>query len=147
MRRFLVLGHEAHTSPDFSLEDIPGTSGRVDVLARCAASVFLLSHGIRMDVELYLVLCGPSRPPRTIRMAGAELRHLNPDENRRRCPASGDLNLQEYARNRRGSGGRPSTLKARQKNAFAAFFVSCLQSRLQAVDDFRHAVYRIKTGA
>jgi len=80
VRRFLVLGHEAHTSPDFSLEDIPGTSGRIDVLARCAASAFLLSHGIRMDVELYLVLCGPSRPPRTIRMAGAELRHLNPDE-------------------------------------------------------------------
>ncbi len=80
MHRFLVLGHEAHTSPDFSLDDVPGTSGRIDVLARCAASAFLLSHGIRMDVELYLVLCGPSRPPRTIRMVGAELRHLNPDE-------------------------------------------------------------------
>jgi len=80
VRRFLVLGHEAHTSPDFSLEDLPGTSGRIDVLARCAASAFLLSHGIRKDVELYLVMHGPSRPPRTIRMAGGELRHLNPDE-------------------------------------------------------------------
>ncbi len=80
VRRFVVLGHEAHTSPDFSLDDLPGTSGRIDVLARCAASAFLLSHGIRKDVELHLVLCGPSKPPRTIRMAGAELRHLNPDE-------------------------------------------------------------------
>ena len=80
MRRFIVIGHEAHTSPDFSLEDIPGTSGRIDVLARCAATSFLLSHGIRKDVELYLVLCGPSSPPKTIRMVGAELKYLNPDE-------------------------------------------------------------------
>jgi tRNA (pseudouridine54-N1)-methyltransferase len=80
VRRFIVLGHEAHTSPDFSLDDIPGTSGRIDVLARCATAAFLLSHGIRKDVELNLVLCGPPRPPRTIRMAGAELKHLNPDE-------------------------------------------------------------------
>jgi len=52
----------------------------MDVLARCAASAFLLSHGLRKDVELNLVLCGPPKPPRTVRMAGAELRHLNPDE-------------------------------------------------------------------
>ncbi len=80
MRRFVVLGHEAHTVPDFSLDDLPGTSGRIDVLARCVNSTFLLSHDIRKDVELYLVLEGPGRPPRTIRMVGAELRHLNPDE-------------------------------------------------------------------
>ena len=80
MRRFIVLGHEAHTSPDFSLDDIPGSSGRIDILARCATSAFLLSHGIRKDVELFLVLCGPPAKPRMIRMAGAELRHLNPDE-------------------------------------------------------------------
>lgn len=80
MRRFVILGHEAHTVPDFSLDDLPGTSGRIDVLTRCIASAFLVSHGIRKDVELYLVHSGPGRPPRTIRMVGFELRHLNPDE-------------------------------------------------------------------
>ena len=80
MRRFLVLGHEAHTAPDFSLEDIPGTSGRMDVMARCIGAAFLLSHGIRKDVELYLVLTGPPRPTRTMRLVGAELQHMNPDE-------------------------------------------------------------------
>jgi len=80
MRRFVVIGHEAHSSPDFSLDDLPGTSGRIDVLARCATAAFLVSHGIRKDVELHLVLTGPPQPPRTIRMAGEELRHLNPDE-------------------------------------------------------------------
>ena len=80
MRRFIVIGHEAHTAPDFSLEDLPGTSGRIDVLARCVASAFLLSHSIRKDAELHLVLNGPPRPPRTLRLIGAELRHVNPDE-------------------------------------------------------------------
>ncbi len=80
VRRFVILGHEAHTVPDFSLDDLPGTSGRIDILARCVTSAFLLSHDIRRDVELYLVLEGPGRPPKTIRMVGSELKHLNPDE-------------------------------------------------------------------
>lgn len=80
MRTFVVIGHEAHTAPDFSLDDLPGTSGRIDILARCAAAALLVSHGIRKDVEAHLVLNGPPQPPRTIRMVGGELRHLNPDE-------------------------------------------------------------------
>lgn len=80
MRRFVVLGHEAHTAPDYSLNDLPGTSGRIDVLVRCVTAAFLLSHGIRKDVELYLTLKGPPSPPRTIRFLGSEVRHLNPDE-------------------------------------------------------------------
>ena len=80
MRRFVVIGHEAHTSPDFLLDDLPGTSGRIDILARCANAALLTSHGIRKDVEIYLVLGGPPQPPRTIRISGEETRHLNPDE-------------------------------------------------------------------
>jgi tRNA (pseudouridine54-N1)-methyltransferase len=79
MRTFIVVGHRATTSPDFSLEDIPGTSGRLDILCRCINSAFVLSHGIRKDVCSYLVLGGRERP-KTLFFKGEELRHLNPDE-------------------------------------------------------------------
>ena len=80
MRRFLVVGHTAPTDPGFTLDDLPGGAGRLDVLCRCVNSAFLLSHGLRRDVELYLVLLGPPSPPVTLKLVGAELKYLNPDE-------------------------------------------------------------------
>lgn len=80
MRRFVVIGHKATTSPDFSLKDIPGTSGRLDVLLRCVRSALLVSHGLRQDVILYLVLLGGPDAPKTLRFRGAQLRNVNPDE-------------------------------------------------------------------
>lgn len=79
MRTFVVVGHKATTSPDFSLEDIPGTSGRLDILCRCINASFVLSHGIRKDVNVYLVLLG-GPAPKTLWLKGDELKHLNPDE-------------------------------------------------------------------
>ena len=79
MRTFVVVGHRATTSPDFSLEDIPGTSGRLDILCRCINAAFVLSHGIRKDVCVYLVLLG-GEISKTILLKGETLRHLNPDE-------------------------------------------------------------------
>jgi tRNA (pseudouridine54-N1)-methyltransferase len=76
MRQFVVLGHEAPTEPDFSLDDLAGGAGRIDVLCRCVNAAFLLSHGIREDVELFLVL----QDALTLRLAGSELKYLNPDE-------------------------------------------------------------------
>ena len=79
MRTFIVVGHKATTSPDFSLEDIPGTSGRLDILCRCINASFVLSHGIRKDVNVYLVLLG-RETPKTLWLKGDVLKHLNPDE-------------------------------------------------------------------
>lgn len=80
MRTFVVIGHRAVTAPNFSLDDVPGTSGRLDVLLRCVAASFMVSHGIRRDTEAYLLLLGPPDPPRTVWIQGERLRHLNPDE-------------------------------------------------------------------
>jgi len=80
VRRFVVVGHRAVTSGDFKLDDLCGSAGRLDVLLRCINSSFFLSHDIRRDVELNLVLLGPPTPPKTIRLVGSELRYLNPDE-------------------------------------------------------------------
>ncbi|MFB6227806.1 MAG: tRNA (pseudouridine(54)-N(1))-methyltransferase TrmY [Halobacteriales archaeon] len=76
MRQFVVLGHEAATSPDFDLDDLAGGAGRIDVLCRCVNAAFLLSHGIREAVELFLVL----QDTLTLRLVGSELRYLSPDE-------------------------------------------------------------------
>ena len=57
-RRFVVIGQSATASPDFSLVDIAGTSGRLDVLLRCLRAALLVSHGLRRDTVVYLVLLG-----------------------------------------------------------------------------------------
>lgn len=80
MRRFIIIGHKAATAADFKLDDLAGGAGRLDVLLRCINSAFFLSHDIRKDVEVMLVLQGPPGPARTIRLVGSELRYLNPDE-------------------------------------------------------------------
>ena len=80
MRRFIVVGHRAVTTGDFKLDDLAGSTGRLDVLLRCINSSFFLSHDIRRDVEIVLVLQGPPYPPKTLRLVGSELKYLNPDE-------------------------------------------------------------------
>ncbi len=80
MIRFVILGHRAHTTADFKLEDICGGAGRLDILTRCVNSAFFLSHDLRKDVELYLLMLGGEDAPKVIRFSGAEIRYLNPDE-------------------------------------------------------------------
>jgi len=75
MRQFVVVGHDAPTAPEFSLDDLPGAS-RLDVLCRCVNAAFFLSHAIREDARCLLVLDDAF----TLRFEGSELRRLNPDE-------------------------------------------------------------------
>ncbi len=80
MRNFIVVGNKAVTSPDFSLNGLPSSAGRLDILCRCVNSAFFLSHDIRRDVTLWLVLLGGPDPQVMIRFVGDRLKHLNPDE-------------------------------------------------------------------
>jgi len=80
MRYFVITGHKAVTTGDFKLDDIAGGAGRLDILVRCVNSAFFLSHDLRKDVEIYLVLEGGDDAPKTVIFKGAELRYLNPDE-------------------------------------------------------------------
>lgn len=75
MRQFLLFTHEATTDPDFSLDDLPG-AGRMDLIARSVTSAFLLSHDIRTDVNVRIVLGDAI----TVRLEGSELQGLHPDE-------------------------------------------------------------------
>lgn len=76
MRRVIVLGHELPTTPDFSLDDLPGSAGRLDVLCRCVTAGLLTSHGIRSNTEVIVVV----QDELVIRFAGDEVRRLQPDE-------------------------------------------------------------------
>jgi tRNA (pseudouridine54-N1)-methyltransferase len=80
MRRFIVIGQTATASPDFSLTNLPASSGRLDVLLRCLRAALLYSHGLRRDTVVYLVLLGGPRAPRTLRIDGADAQYVRPDE-------------------------------------------------------------------
>jgi tRNA (pseudouridine54-N1)-methyltransferase len=79
MRRFVLLGQTATALPDFSLDDVPGTSGRLDVLLRGMGAALLVSHGLRRDTTVYLV-CGGGGGPRTVRIDGRSASYVRPDE-------------------------------------------------------------------
>ncbi|MFO0629482.1 MAG: hypothetical protein U0325_28155 [Polyangiales bacterium] len=73
--RFVVLGGKA--TGRFRLNDLPGTSGRLDALLRCLRAALLVSHGVRRGAWAYLVLGGDGV---ALRVAGAGVKFLRPDE-------------------------------------------------------------------
>ncbi len=79
MRGFLVVGNKAVTKP-FSLKDLAGSAGRMDILCRCVAQALFISHGIRRDTEVYLLLLGEPDPPKALMIIGSEVRYMAPDE-------------------------------------------------------------------
>jgi tRNA (pseudouridine54-N1)-methyltransferase len=77
VRSFVVIGQKANAFGDWLLDDVPGTSGRIDVLLRCARAALLTSHGLRHDTRVYLVL---EQGPRIMRIDGRTVQFLRPDE-------------------------------------------------------------------
>ena len=77
MAHFVIIGQKARATPDFLLEDLPSTSGRLDVLCRSIRAALLTSHGVRDGSIIYLVL---ESGPRTIKIVGGLTKFLRPDE-------------------------------------------------------------------
>ena len=80
MISFAIIGHLARTDGGFTLNDLPGSGGRMDVLCRCVNASLFLSHDLRRDVNCYLVLCGEPAGPKTVKFSGELVRSLSPDE-------------------------------------------------------------------
>ncbi len=80
MTSFAIIGHTARTDGNFSLNDLPGSGGRMDVLCRCVNACLFLSHDLRRDAECFLLLCGAPAAEKTIRFSGEKVRSLSPDE-------------------------------------------------------------------
>jgi tRNA (pseudouridine54-N1)-methyltransferase len=77
----VLKANMAHTAPDFSLKDVPGTSGRLDVACRCLISAFYLPEKIRKNVIFHTVLCGPPNPTLCLTVDGEKLKSLSANEN------------------------------------------------------------------
>ena len=77
---FILKASKAKTSKDFSLNDLPGDGGRMDIVARCVNSAFFLSHDLRKDTEFIVTLDGEPNPHVTLRFVGNKLKYLSPDE-------------------------------------------------------------------
>jgi tRNA (pseudouridine54-N1)-methyltransferase len=79
-RWFAVIGHRAQSSGVLSLNDLPGSGGRMDVLARAVNSALFLSHAIRENSHVILHLLGGDGPTRRIWFDGSRIRGVRPDE-------------------------------------------------------------------
>jgi tRNA (pseudouridine54-N1)-methyltransferase len=80
VRCFVVVGSKARASGEFLLNDIPSTSGRLDVLLRALRAGLLVSHGVRRNARVYLVLHGGVDEAVTVRVDGAAAKYLRPDD-------------------------------------------------------------------
>ena len=80
MRRFVFVSHTGRSDGDWHLNDLAAGAGRIDVLCRNVQAAFFLSHGLREDVEVYLVFAASPVRQKTVRIEGAKIQMLNPDE-------------------------------------------------------------------
>lgn len=80
MKQFVLYARKAVTSSDFSLNDLPGSGGRMDLVARCICNALWISHDLRRDTCIHVVACGTPNPPVVISFYGDRLRGVSPDE-------------------------------------------------------------------
>ncbi|MDL2261199.1 tRNA (pseudouridine(54)-N(1))-methyltransferase TrmY [Methanimicrococcus sp. OttesenSCG-928-J09] len=80
MKDFVIIGNKAVNGGKISLNDLPGSAGRMDVLCRCVTSALFISFGMRRDINVWLVLKGEPGPDKIVRFNGETMRSLNPDE-------------------------------------------------------------------
>ena len=79
-KNFILLAHRARTYPDFPLNDLCGAAGRWDGVARCVNSALFISHDLRRDTSIHIILMGPPDPSKIVTIEGRSVKYLNPDE-------------------------------------------------------------------
>ncbi|MGA1819438.1 MAG: tRNA (pseudouridine(54)-N(1))-methyltransferase TrmY [Thermoplasmatota archaeon] len=79
-RNFMVIAHRARSDGSINLNDLCGASGRWDGVARAITSALFLSHDMRRDTSIHILLLGPEDPPKLLSVNGESVRYLNPDE-------------------------------------------------------------------
>lgn len=79
MRTFVLYARKARTDSNFKLNDLIN-AGRMDLVCRCISSALWLSHNVREDTRIFVVLNGPPKPPVTIWFQGSELLKVYVDE-------------------------------------------------------------------
>jgi tRNA (pseudouridine54-N1)-methyltransferase len=79
MRTFVLYARKARTDSNFKLNDLI-SAGRMDLVCRCISTALWLSHNVREDVRIFVVLNGPPKPPITICFQGSKLSKVYVDE-------------------------------------------------------------------
>ncbi len=80
MREFIVYSEKGATSSNFSIKDLPGSGGRMDLIARCVISALWLSKDIRRNSRIIFSLNGPPQEPVALEFDGSALERVTPDE-------------------------------------------------------------------
>jgi tRNA (pseudouridine54-N1)-methyltransferase len=79
-RNFIVVAHRARSDGGININDLCGASGRWDGIARCITSALFLSHDMRRDTSIHILLLGPDDPAKVLSINGNKVKYLNPDE-------------------------------------------------------------------
>ncbi len=79
-RNFIVVAHRARSDQGIHLNDLCGASGRWDGIARSINAALHLSHDMRRDTSIHVLLLGPDDPPKLLSVIGERVKYLNPDE-------------------------------------------------------------------
>ncbi|MGA1792427.1 MAG: tRNA (pseudouridine(54)-N(1))-methyltransferase TrmY [Thermoplasmatota archaeon] len=105
-RNFLIIAHRARSDGSININDLCGASGRWDGVARAITSALFLSHDMRRDTSVHILLLGPEDPPKLLSINGESVKYLNPDE--RACAALMRKCLSHELADIKGSVVRPS---------------------------------------
>jgi len=77
LREYVLFSRLGRTDSSFTnLHD----AGRLDVVYECAVSALFLSHAIRRDTVLHVVLNGPPNPPLHVTIMGSSLYDVRTDQ-------------------------------------------------------------------
>lgn len=71
MREFIYYSKNARTTGKFDLTNLM-KAGRMDIACQITIMAFFVSHAVRNDVKLHLVLDGPPDPPKHLEMFPGE---------------------------------------------------------------------------
>lgn len=71
MRHFIYFSNKAQTSGNFRTDDLM-KAGRMDIVCNVIISAISLSHRIREDVHMHLILNGPPNQPVHIELISSE---------------------------------------------------------------------------
>jgi len=79
-RVFVLKASTVITAPKFSMRNIAGSSGRLDVVCRWLLNAFRVDGQIRSDTIFYAVLEGPPNPSKLIKVEGDKLKSFPSSE-------------------------------------------------------------------
>lgn len=78
MREFILRALKGKTT-EFDVNKLP-ENGRMDLICRCVSNALFISNDLRRDTIIYVVLDGPSDPPKTVSFYGSDLKGMEFDE-------------------------------------------------------------------